>query len=179
MASTTVPNPRVGIAVIICNEKGELVMGKRAGSHGAGTWAFPGGHLEMGESFFECAERETLEETGLRVKGTNVLAVTNDVFDASSKHYITVFVQCIRQDTGAQPQIMEPNKCEGWEWISWEDIKKYSEHHDDAAPEWADKKCFLPIRNLTKENPAMDHWIARSKRAGDILISLVGNVAGD
>ncbi|KAI0910336.1 NUDIX hydrolase domain-like protein [Ustulina deusta] len=145
------PNPRVGIAAIICNAKGELVIGKRAGSHGAGSWAFPGGHLEMGESFFTCAERETLEETALRVKGVKVVAVTNDVFDAASKHYITIFVQCIMEDTDAQPHTMEPNKCEGWHWRSWDEIRQWAKHHDDTASEWADKKCFLPIRSLIQD----------------------------
>lgn len=59
----------------------------------------------MGESFFACAERETLEETGLRVKGVKVVAVTNDVFDAESKHYITIFVQCVMEDSEAKPQV--------------------------------------------------------------------------
>ncbi|TGJ83269.1 hypothetical protein E0Z10_g5489 [Xylaria hypoxylon] len=110
--ATTPPTPRVGVAVIICNAKGELVIGKRAGSHGAGSWAFPGGHLEMGESFFTCAERETLEETALRVKGVKIVAVTNDVFDAALKHYATIFVQCVLEDADAEPRTMEPNKCE-------------------------------------------------------------------
>ncbi|KAK5631708.1 hypothetical protein RRF57_007422 [Xylaria bambusicola] len=59
----------------------------------------------MGESFFACAERETLEETGLRVKGVKVVAVTNDVFDATSKHYITMFIQCTMEDAEAQPKV--------------------------------------------------------------------------
>lgn len=59
----------------------------------------------MGESFIECAERETLEETGLRIKGVKTVAVTNDVFDAASKHYITIFVQCVMEDADAQPQV--------------------------------------------------------------------------
>ncbi len=29
------------------------------------VWGFPGGRLEEGESFADCAKRETLEETGL------------------------------------------------------------------------------------------------------------------
>ncbi|KAI0409827.1 nudix domain-containing protein [Xylaria palmicola] len=155
MATVSV-NPRVGIAVIVGNGKGELVLGKRAGSHGAGSWAFPGGHLEMGESFFECAERETLEETALRVRAVEVVAVTNDVFDAASKHYITIFVRCVMQDADAQLQTMEPNKCEGWHWVSWHEIRRWSEHHDDTAAEWADNKCFLPIRNLIREDPELD-----------------------
>ncbi|KAI0015486.1 nudix domain-containing protein [Xylariomycetidae sp. FL0641] len=154
MASASL-HPRVGVAALVCNEKGEVIMGKRAGSHGAGTWAFPGGHLEMGESFFECAERETLEETGLKVKATKVVAVTNDVM-SDTKHYITIFVRCERDDAKAQPEVLEPEKCEGWHWISWSDVRQWCEKHEDMTGEWAERKCFLPIRNLVKDHPQLD-----------------------
>ena len=36
--------------------------------HAAGLWCFPGGSLELGETLVECAVRETLEETGLRLR---------------------------------------------------------------------------------------------------------------
>ncbi|KAI0004707.1 nudix domain-containing protein [Xylariaceae sp. FL0662B] len=153
--ATNSPHPRVGVGAMVYNAKGELVMGKRKGGHGAGTWQFPGGHLEMGESFFECAERETLEETGLRVKAEKVVAVTNNVFD-ESKHYITIFVACRRLDENAAPQDLEPDKCEGWHWISWSEVRRWCEHHDDVAAEYADRKCFLPIRNLAKDCPHID-----------------------
>ncbi|KAI1175523.1 NUDIX hydrolase domain-like protein [Nemania sp. FL0916] len=155
---TANPNPlapRVGVAAIIYNAKGELIMGKRMGSHGEGSWACPGGHLEMGESFFTCAERETLEETGLHVKGVKVAAVTNDVFDAAAKHYITVFVQCEMEDANAQPETMEPDKCEGWLWMTWDAVRLWIDHHEDTTPEWAGKKCFLPLRNLSKTDVQM------------------------
>lgn len=131
-------------------------MGKRMGSHGAGSWACPGGHLEMGESFFECTERETLEETGLRIKCVKVFTVTNDVFDAESKHYITIFVQCVMEDPEAKPQTLEPNKCEGWHWVSLDKVKQWSERHDDSSAEWADNKCFLPLRNLVKDKAQLE-----------------------
>ena len=34
----------------------------------AGAWCFPGGSLELGETLVQCAVRETLEETGLRLR---------------------------------------------------------------------------------------------------------------
>ena len=40
-----------------------------------------------------CAIRETLEETGLRITSPQFLAVTNDVFAAEGKHYITVWTR--------------------------------------------------------------------------------------
>ncbi|KAI6081080.1 NUDIX hydrolase domain-like protein [Hypoxylon rubiginosum] len=158
MSSTQVYHPRIGVAAIIRDGDGKFVLGKRKGSHGAGTWQFPGGHLEMGESLLYCAERETLEETGLKVKGIKVIAVTNDVFDAENKHYVTIFVQCEREDGSAQPQVLEPEKCEGWHWVGWEDIRRWCEHHDDnVTPELAQNKCFLPIRDLVKDHPS-DSW---------------------
>ena len=67
----------------------------------------PGGHLEHGETFFACAEREALEETGLIVRGAKVIAVTNDVFVAEGKHYITIFVKCEMEDPTAAPQVID------------------------------------------------------------------------
>lgn len=50
--------PKVGLSVII-RRKSKVLLGKRKNSHGAGTWCFPGGHLEYKESL-----RELKEETG-------------------------------------------------------------------------------------------------------------------
>jgi ADP-ribose pyrophosphatase YjhB (NUDIX family) len=105
MTSETTPHPRVGVAAIIRNASGQLIVGKRLSSHGKGTWQFPGGHLEYGEEFFTCAERETLEETGLRVKAVRLAAVTNSVFVEDHKHYITLFVLCEMLDAEATPQV--------------------------------------------------------------------------
>ncbi|KAI1453094.1 NUDIX hydrolase domain-like protein [Annulohypoxylon moriforme] len=158
MATSAPPyHVRVGVAALVRDSEGKFVFGKRKGSHGAGTWQFPGGHLEMGESFFACAERETLEETGLKVTAEKILAVTNDVFDPTTKHYITIFVLCRRVNENDQPEILEPEKCESWNWIGWDQIRQWCEHHDDeVTPEWAQNKCFLPIRDMVRENPQIN-----------------------
>jgi 8-oxo-dGTP diphosphatase len=132
---------RVGVATIIRRPssdthtgktKTKILMGKRKGSHGAGTWSFPGGHLEWGESVTECAGRETEEETGMP-RGDFVytpLTFTNDVFEVEDKHYITLYVQA-HWAGSVEPRVMEPHKCEEWRWF-------------DAPPE----PLFLPVRNL-------------------------------
>ena len=38
-------------------------------------WAVPGGYMEPGESVTEACEREVLEETGIQVKATQLIAV--------------------------------------------------------------------------------------------------------
>ena len=50
--------PRVGMGVIVQSADGHICLGRRINSLGHGEWALPGGHLEYGESFVDCAVRE-------------------------------------------------------------------------------------------------------------------------
>lgn len=52
-----------GAGVFVVNDKGEILLEKRADN---GLWDYPAGAMELGESFEECARREVLEETGLK-----------------------------------------------------------------------------------------------------------------
>lgn len=69
---------RVGCACIIQSSEhpGCVLLGKRQGSHGAGKFALPGGHLEMGESWEDCLSREVKEETNLDVADLKLVHVT-------------------------------------------------------------------------------------------------------
>jgi len=128
---------RVGVATVIFR-KNCILLGERIGSHGAHTWATPGGHLELGESIEECAKRETLEETGLVVNSISKLGFTNDIFNKENKHYVTLFV--IASCDQGEPQIMEPGKCKQLKWCEL-----------DKLP----LPLFLPLINLLKEQPTL------------------------
>ena len=54
-----------GSSVLIVNEKGELLLEKRADD---GLWDCPAGSMELAESFEECARREAFEETGIKCR---------------------------------------------------------------------------------------------------------------
>ena len=60
---------KISVLVFIENAAGELLLLLRAQQPNLGVWTPIGGKLETktGESPFECAVRETREETGLRV----------------------------------------------------------------------------------------------------------------
>lgn len=63
------------VAVVIFNEKNELLLIQEAKKSCAGKWYIPAGRMEKGENIVEAAMREVLEETGLHIKITTLLAV--------------------------------------------------------------------------------------------------------
>ena len=61
-------NPRLVVTTLPVTDAGELVLIRRGIEPGYGSWAQPGGFLEVDETVGEAAVRETLEETGLLVE---------------------------------------------------------------------------------------------------------------
>jgi len=110
--------PRIGVGVIVM-QAGKVLLGRRKGSHGAGTWSISGGHLEFGETIEECAKRELAEETGLQAQQIELGPWTNDMIDGD-KHYVTLFA-FVKKFQG-DLLLLEPNKCEGWIWFDWDNL---------------------------------------------------------
>lgn len=95
MTSPHLLHPRVGVGCIVW--KGDSVLLIRRGKPpGLGEWSLPGGSQELGETLFEAAAREVLEETGVVARPLAVLtAVDNIVRDAAGGiafHYTIVDV---------------------------------------------------------------------------------------
>lgn len=127
-------NNRVGVGVGVLVVQDRLVLlGKRRGSHGAGTWSAPGGRLEFGESIEDCAARELREETGLAASSIELGPYTNDVFAEAGEHYLTIFV--VARGVDGAPKNLEPEKCDGWAWHAW-----------DQFPQ----PLFTPLLNLRR-----------------------------
>lgn len=123
----------MGVGVIVVKDN-KVLLGKRKNSHGDGSWCFPGGHLEFGEQVEDCATRETSEETGIKIKNIRPVRFTNDIFEKEQKHYITLFM--LSDYMSGDVKVMEPDKCERWDWFSW-----------DKMP----TPLFIPIQNLLEQ----------------------------
>ena len=126
--------PKVGVGVYI-EKEGKILLGKRKNAHGEGNWCPPGGHLEFGEEVEECAKREVLEEAGIEISDLKIKTITNDVYKEENKHYITIHV--FANYKSGEIKILEPDKCEEWEWFSWDEFPK---------------NLFLPVENLLKKS---------------------------
>ena len=125
--------PKVGTALILTRDNRVLLM-KRKGPHGTGTWSPPGGHLDFGESIEGCAGREAKEEVGVDVTDIRFRCVTNDIFEEDGKHYITLWLE--GKPIG-EPRIVSEKEVAEIGWFAW-----------DALPQ----PLFLPLENLVKEN---------------------------
>jgi 8-oxo-dGTP diphosphatase len=126
--------PKIGVGVCVIKD-GKVLLGKRKNAHGEGAWCFPGGHLEFNENIEDCARREVLEETDLSIKNLRFGPYTNDIFKKENTHYVTLFV--IADYDSGELKIMEPEKCEKWDWFEW-----------NKLPE----PLFIPNQNLLKLN---------------------------
>ena len=68
-------NPRLVVTAFPVTDDGELVLLRRGIEPGYGTWAQPGGFLEVDETVNQAAIRETLEETGLIIEPGEIIGL--------------------------------------------------------------------------------------------------------
>ncbi|MGP1345454.1 MAG: NUDIX domain-containing protein [Phycisphaerales bacterium] len=70
MKQSTSPTPRLAPRAMIMDGDGRTLLLRRTQSsrHWPGQWELPGGKPEPGEDWHAALERETLEETGLRIR---------------------------------------------------------------------------------------------------------------
>lgn len=161
-AAAIPPKVRVGIGAFILKSKEEslenprFLIGKRLNAHGAGSYALPGGHLEFGETPEQCVTREVLEETGLKVSYVRFLTATNDYMPADGKHYISLYMVGVRDNDSELPQVLEPDKCEKWEWVDWEHLTEWVKIQSEAGDnEVLERKLFSPFLNLIQQRPGI------------------------
>ncbi len=117
---------KVGVSVLIFNKLGQVLVGKRMGSHGAGLLSVPGGHLDPDETLFNACDRELLEEIGINFNGSYRHAgFSEDIFNSNNtiKHYVTLYFAVDNVDSeNLVIKNMEPEKCESWDWINISDL---------------------------------------------------------
>ena len=87
--------PWVGVGVVVWRGDAVLLV-RRGNPPRLGQWGLPGGAQEVGETLFEAARREVLEETGIKIRPTAIITavdgIVRDDQDRVEYHYTLIEV---------------------------------------------------------------------------------------
>ncbi len=113
-----------GAAKVAVIEKGKVLMVRAARGLTKGYWNLPGGFIGYGEHPSETAQREVLEELGIRVQLTRLLGIYSQTFPRTGG-YMLSFVYVGKRLT-----------------------KKISPH-----PEEIESICWMPVKTAARITP--------------------------
>ncbi|PTB40412.1 hypothetical protein M441DRAFT_48253 [Trichoderma asperellum CBS 433.97] len=137
---TEKPHPRLGVAAVISNAEGKFLVGKRKGGLGAET------SEGKGESRVRNAESIIIDQNDIwRNYYMELLTKRGNIQAHWGFRAVTLSMM---RNPGAVPRVMEPEKCEGWEWKSSNELKQIAEA---AKPDSCGERLFLPLVNLIKK----------------------------
>lgn len=102
---------KISVLVFIRNQQGELLMIQRKRPPNRGLWSPIGGKLDMdsGESPYECAVRETFEETGMRIEISDLhlfCMIAEKAYEAKN-HWLMFLFDCKTSLSGLPAPIDE------------------------------------------------------------------------
>ena len=98
------------------------------------------------------------EETGLDVHDVQFCTATSSIFADSGKHYVTIFMTALvterEHESEPNAQRMEPDKCEGWQWLTFDEMWKHQETLSSALVSGnSTVVLFQPLVDLLDQRP--------------------------
>jgi ADP-ribose pyrophosphatase YjhB (NUDIX family) len=128
--------------VVLIENDGAVLLGRRIGGYGAGAWGLAQGYIEFEEDFLTAAIREVKEETGLDVEIRSIIDVVSNLL---SPGLHTLAIAMAASVACAEPRAGDDLGALGWfplsgpspelafeadEWI----IERYRVEQAEALP---------------------------------------------
>lgn len=112
----------VGVGAMVFNEQGQVFLSQRGpkSRNERGTWEFPGGRVEFGESLKDAVAREFLEEYGMVIAVDDLLGLDDHILPDEGQHWVSPTY--LAHHVSGEPRILEPEKCTAIGWFSLDDL---------------------------------------------------------
>ena len=96
------PRPVLGVAGLIYDNDGRVLLAKRSRAPRAGYWHMPGGAVEFGETVADALVRELREELGVEtvVVSERPVDMTQSIIPAEDRHIVMLFYDVLILDGG-------------------------------------------------------------------------------
>jgi ADP-ribose pyrophosphatase YjhB (NUDIX family) len=122
--------PLVGCDTFVADEAGRVLLIRRADN---GFWALPGGAVDLNETPAECAQRECLEETGLRVRITRLFGVFSSLRYAEVNYPFKGRVYChvlFQGEPFGGTSLSKTAETTALEWFAEHELPPLSDGHE-------------------------------------------------
>ena len=114
----------VGVGAIVLNDEGQVFLSQRGekATNERGTWEFPGGKVDFGETLQATLKREFMEEYGMTIEIIELLSVDDHILEAEGQHWVSPTY--IARSIGTEPKILEPDKCSAIGWFDMDALPR-------------------------------------------------------
>jgi 8-oxo-dGTP diphosphatase len=113
-------HPRVGVGVLLVDDRGRVLLTLRKLPPEAGCWSIVGGKLDYLETLKDCAIREAREEVGLEVSIEALVSVTDHLLPQESQHWVSPAY--LGRVAKGEAQNCEPQKTSEVRWFTFADL---------------------------------------------------------
>jgi len=117
----------VGVHALVF-DKGRILLAKRSKEPSKGKWSIPGGRLELGESIYEAAKREVMEECCVKIEIERILDVADFIMrdDDGCVKYHFVLIYLLAKYAGGE--LKAQSDAEECRWFANEELAELDIH---------------------------------------------------
>jgi len=112
-------NPKIVIAAVIEKDGCILIARRKQGKQHPGSWEFPGGTLEEGETYEQCLKRELQEELAITAEVDNLICISE--YDYTPDFTIRLLAYRVTTISGT----FKLNDHEEIQWVRPKDLANY------------------------------------------------------